>query len=69
MSDRRLQDLIRFYSILNELEKTIPAPAPWLIAAAARNGRRAASTSSVKPARAGPTRASVFVWCGLERMR
>jgi len=23
MSDRRLQDLIRFYSILNELEKTI----------------------------------------------
>jgi hypothetical protein len=23
MSDRRLQDLIRFYSILNQLEKTI----------------------------------------------
>jgi hypothetical protein len=34
MSDRRLQDLIRFYSILNELEETIGA-APWLIAAAA----------------------------------
>ena len=27
MSDRRLQDLIRFYSILNELEKTIGARA------------------------------------------
>jgi hypothetical protein len=34
MSDRRLQELIRFYSILNELEKQ-SAPAPWLIAAAA----------------------------------
>src|SRR4051812_44969055 len=26
MSDRRLQDLIRFYSILNQLEKTIGGP-------------------------------------------
>ena len=35
MSDRRLNHLIRFYSILNQLEKAIGAArAPWLIAAA-----------------------------------
>jgi len=34
MSDRRLNDLIRFYSILNQLEKAIGAARAWLIAAA-----------------------------------
>jgi hypothetical protein len=35
MNDRRLNDLIRFHSILNQLEKAIGAArAPWLIAAA-----------------------------------
>jgi hypothetical protein len=34
MSDRRLNDLIRFYSILNQLKKRLAPRAPWLIAAA-----------------------------------
>jgi hypothetical protein len=35
MSDRRLPDLIRFYSILNRLKKRLAARALWLTAAAA----------------------------------
>lgn len=34
MIDRLLNELIRFYSIVNQLEKTIGAARAWLITAA-----------------------------------
>jgi hypothetical protein len=55
MSDRRLQDLIRFYSILNELEKTIGGKER-------RRGKNISNASTRRIALSGPARSNGQSW-------
>jgi hypothetical protein len=69
MSDRRLQDLIRFYSILNQLEKAIGAT---LAMADCRDRMKWPSRGVYffhETARTAPIRARGSAWCRSERMR
>ena len=66
MSERRLQDLIRFYSILNRLEKTIGGARVLADCFGRMKWPARASVSSVKPVRTALISARGRAWCAIK---